>query len=215
MAAVRRGYLNRQWLAEFLQAARYAGPTSLIEQLCPAAPEAASQKTGPATYDHLPAPTYSKFIERPAAYTEVLEGLRQRSAVVLLVSLGGMGKTSLAREIASDCLQGRNSAPHFQAVVWVSDQARPGTTTLNTVFDEIALTLDYPGLVQFEAASKQREVEKLLRRQAVLLVVDNFETYPDPALPDWLIRLPEPSKALVTSRENSPEIPAQQLAGRT
>lgn len=204
-AAIRRGYLNRQWLAEFLQIARYSNPTPLIEQLCPAFPGAGSTKSPVVSYNNLPAPTYSQFVEREKAYAEVVVGLRQRSAVVLVVSLGGMGKTSLAREIASDCLKGRKSAPLFQAVVWVSDQAQPGSTTLDTVLDEIALTLDFPGLVQHTPALKRREVENLLRRQAVLLVVDNFETVTDPTLPAWLVRLPEPSKALVTSRENSPK----------
>jgi LuxR family glucitol operon transcriptional activator len=201
-AAVRRGYLNGQWLAEFLQAAHYASPTPLLDRLYPFVPEASAPGKNATGRANLPAPTYGKFIERPQAYADVIEGLQQRSAVVLLVSLGGMGKTSLAREIAGDCLAGHLTNPWFRAVVWVSDQAHPGATTLNTVLDEIALTLDYPGLVRAEFIAKRREVENLLRRQAVLLVVDNFETITDQTLPDWLVRLPEPSKALVTSREN-------------
>lgn len=35
----------------------------------------------------------------------------------------------------------------------------------------------------------------------MLVVVDNYETITDGALLAWLLRLPEPSKAIVTSRE--------------
>ena len=47
---------------------------------------------------------------------------------------------------------------------------------VSTVLDEIARTLDYPGFTQFEHNEKRREVEQLLKRQRVLLIVDNFET---------------------------------------
>jgi tetratricopeptide (TPR) repeat protein len=61
--------------------------------------------------------------------------------------------------------------------------------------------LDYPGFTQFEHDEKRREVEQLLKRQRVLLVLDNSETVTDGALLTWLLNLPEPSKALITSRE--------------
>ncbi len=197
-AAVRRGYLNRTWLQHFLSAARYPTPAPLLDQLCPVFDTPARPSR---VYHNLPAPTYSQFVMRTQAYAEVLDGLQQRSSAVLIASLGGMGKTSLAREIAAYCLHAENAAPRFDAVVWVSDKDRPGTTTLSMVLDEVARTLDYPGFTQYEHEEKRREVEQLLRRQRVLLVVDNFETIGDAALLQWLLRLPEPSKALITSRE--------------
>jgi hypothetical protein len=69
------------------------------------------------------------------------------------------------------------------------------------VLDEIARTLDYPGFVQLAHDEKRREVEQLLKRQRVLVIVDNFETITDGALLSWLLRLPEPSKVIVTTRE--------------
>ena len=196
-ACVRRGFLNRTWLASFLQAARYPHSHALIDELCPPGP---AQPRAERVYANLPAPTYSQFIMRPDAYADVLDGLRQRSAVILIASLGGMGKTSLAREVAAACLlPGAN--PHFDAAVWVSDKDRPGATNLSLVLDEIARTLDYPGLAQFAFDEKRREAEQLLRRMRVLVVLDNFETVTDAALADWLLRLPEPSKAIITTRE--------------
>jgi hypothetical protein len=204
-AAVTRGYLNRQWLAAFLQAARYPDPARLIDQLCP--PEA-PRPAAPRSYENLPAPTYSRFIMRDPAYAAVLDGLRRRARVVLIASLGGMGKTSLAREVGSRCLAA-GADPHFDAVVWISDKDRPGTTNLTLLLDEIARTLEYPGIIDYAQDDKRREVEHLLRRRRVLLVVDNYETITDGALAAWLLRLPENSKALVTSREYPQALAAQ------
>ena len=197
-AAVRRGFLGREWLQRFLHAARYPFADKLLDQLCPVGP---ARPRPPRVYENLPAPTYSQFVMREQAFADVLDGLQQRSAVVLIVGLGGNGKTSLAREVAAACLVDDSATSHFDAVVWVSDKDKPGTTNLSTVLDEVAHTLDYPGFTQFEYDEKRREVEQLLRRQRVLLVVDNFETVTDGALLNWLLRLPEPSKAIVTTRE--------------
>jgi hypothetical protein len=196
---VRRGFLGREWLDRFLRAARYPEAERLIEQLAPAAPIQERQRS-PRAYHNLPAPTYSQFIMRQAPFAEVVDGLGKRSSAVLIIGLGGSGKTSLAREIAGCCLRGEGVTP-FDAVVWASDRDRPGTTNLSTVLDEIARTLDYPGFTQFAFDEKRREIEQLLRRQRVLVVVDNAETVTDGALMAWLLDLPEPSKALITTRE--------------
>jgi tetratricopeptide (TPR) repeat protein len=196
-ACVRRGLLGRSWLERFLQTAQYPAPDSVLDQLCPATP---ARLRAPRVYENLPAPTYSQFVMREQTFVEVVDGLKQRSAVVLVVGLGGNGKTSLVREVAWHCLAGTGDAPLFDAAVWVSDQDRPGTINHSIVLDEIARTLDYPGLTQFAHEEKQREVEQLLKRQKVLLIVDNFETITDGALLAWLLHLPEPSKALITTR---------------
>lgn len=195
-AAIRRGFLGREWLARFLHAAHYPFANKLLDRLCPIGP---ARPRPPHVYHNLPAPTYSQFVMRAAAFADVQDGLSKQSAITLIVGLGGNGKTSLAREAAAQCL--RDGAPSFDAVVWVSDKDRPGTTNLSVVLDEIARTLDYPGFTQFEHDEKRREVENLLRRQRVLIVVDNFETITDGALLAWLQNLSEPSKALITARE--------------
>jgi tetratricopeptide (TPR) repeat protein len=201
-ACVQRGYLGHIWLERFLHVAQFPAPAPLLERLCP---QPVIQARAPRIYENLPAPTYSQFVWRAQAFAEIIEGLRQRSAVVLLVGLGGNGKTSLVREVATRCLSGAGNAPKFDAIVWVSDKHRPGTTNLSTVLDEIARTLDYPGVAQYDFEEKQREVEQLLKLRQVLLVVDNLETITDAALVGWLVRMPEPSKTLITSR-NKPRI---------
>jgi LuxR family glucitol operon transcriptional activator len=195
-AAIRRGFLGREWLQRFLHAARYPFADKLLDGLCPLGP---ARPRPPRVYHNLPAPTYSQFVMRKEAFTEVREGLGKQSAITLIIGLGGNGKTSLAREVAAQCLT--DAALSFDAVVWVSDKDRPSTTNLSVVLDEVARVLDYPGFTQFEYEEKRREVENLLRRQRVLIVVDNFETITDSALLAWLQNLSEPSKALLTARE--------------
>jgi tetratricopeptide (TPR) repeat protein len=151
--------------------------------------------------ENLPGPTYSNFVPRPQPYHEVITGLQQRSPVVVIFGFAGNGKTSLAHEVATHCLQDHSGAPRFDAVVWVSDKEQPSTTNLRIVLDQIAYTLDYPGFTQYEHEEKLREVQQLLHRQKILLVIDNFESITDSELSAWLPRLPEPSKAIVTTRE--------------
>lgn len=158
------------------------------------------------TYSNLPPPTYSQFVMRRQAFNEVVDALQTRAAIVLICGLGGMGKTSLAHEIADRSLKDDGTVPRYNTVVWVSDKDQFGATTLQTVLDEVALVMDRTGVLQLEFAQKRREVENLLRKDPVLLVIDSFETVTDDGLIDWLNRyLPEPSKALVTTRERRRE----------
>ncbi|RRR74970.1 MAG: hypothetical protein EI684_05845 [Candidatus Viridilinea halotolerans] len=101
-ASIRRGLFSREWLERFLHAARYPQTERLVEQLCPLGP---ARPRPPRVYENLPAPTYSQFVERKTAFAEVIEGLNKRSSAVIIVGLGGNGKTSLAREVAGFCLK--------------------------------------------------------------------------------------------------------------
>jgi tetratricopeptide (TPR) repeat protein len=201
-ACIARGLLGQRWLEPFLKAANYPPfeAQALIARLFPAA--SAPARVTP-TRPNLPPPTFSRFIMRRDAYDAALAGLASDLPLTAIVSLGGMGKTSLARVLAGDCLEGRASRS-FDAVVWVSDQDRPGTTSRSTLLDAVARALGYPGFLGLPAAEKQRAVEDLLRAQPVLLVLDNAETVEDMAALEWLAQLPAPSKALLTSRTAPP-----------
>ncbi len=197
-ACVRRGLMGRSWLEQFLKVARYPAPERLLVQLFPEAPARERPKR---VNENLPAPTYCQFVMRAQAFADVIDGLQQRSAVVLIAGFGGNGKTSLAREVAAQCLRGEGNVPRFDAVVWVSDKEQHGRLNLSVLLDEIARTLDYASLIQYAHDEKLYEITQLLKRQRVLVIVDNFETVTDSALLAWLLRLPEPSKAIVTTRE--------------
>lgn len=219
----RRAYLDRNWASDLISAAqrehrvRYRNydPDELLDRLWPQPVAAARRPALPAIPSNIPATTYAEFVDRPEPFAAVVEGLKQRSALVVIVGMGGIGKTSLAREVADRCLQplasgliGDDDLPRFAAVVWYSDKSQPGKTTLSALLNEIAYTLDYVEFTHLDMSAKRRAVERLLRSQRVLLVLDNAETIADPAIFDWLLHIPEPSKALMTSREYHYELTA-------
>jgi LuxR family glucitol operon transcriptional activator len=119
--------------------------------------------------------------------------------------IGGIGKTVLALEVAHECLRASkregltDGIATFDGVIWTT--AKDRDLTLNTLLDAVARTLEYPGIAQQPAEEKQIGVRKLLREKPYLLIVDNFETITDEGVRDFLLELPEPSKALITTRE--------------
>jgi hypothetical protein len=197
--SVKRAFLSRRWLSRFLHTASYPNPDEVLDELCPAT--LIDPATSALPRHNLPPATYAQFVKRPKPFGDVLDALRQRTAMVVVHSLGGMGKTSLAREVAAHCIQADSESPTFDCAVWVTDRDQPGHTNLGVVLDEIARTLGYDSLLDRNELDKRRGIEQILRSQRVLLVVDNFETIGDNALLNWLLKLPEPSKVLITTRE--------------
>lgn len=216
-ALVRRGYLTAAWLKQFAEAAGYPdGPGLVAELFGSGAPHEAI--SGPQLdlaewCDNLGAAPYSRFVQRRQPLLDLLDGLR-KDKIIILLSLGGMGKSSLAYQIAARCrdqFTGQSSAgrlpgalPDLDAAVWVSDKHRPGSTTLPVVLDSLLRTLGYDGATGYEHQRKLNEVQALLRRRRLLLIIDNFETVTDPELLDWLLALPERCRALLTTRERRP-----------
>ncbi|MBU1878151.1 MAG: tetratricopeptide repeat protein, partial [Chloroflexi bacterium] len=140
-------------------------------------------------------PSRSEFIGREQEMARVREALASRWPLVCIDGIGGIGKTALALEVAHAGLQ----EGVYAGVIWTS--AKDRDLALGDVLDTVARTLDYPGVAQQPLAEKRDSVRRLLQGQPYLLVVDNFETVTDDAVRDFLLDLPEPSKALVTSRE--------------
>lgn len=202
-----RALLGPIWLARMVEAARYHDARGIQEKYYPTTP---SDVRPPRSSDNLPTPSYPYFISYGETFDQVLEGLGRRTPLVVIVGLGGTGKSSLALEAAVHTTRrtrrgAATSGPIFDSAVWISDRDQPGTTRLGHVLDEIARTLGHHGYTALEPRVKKAEVEQLLRLQRVLIVVDNVETISDPELLAWLLRLPEPSKALATTRSYHPE----------
>jgi len=200
---VNRGYMNQSWVEHFLHAASHPSPDGIINELFS---HVVKSNNNEVIYENLPTPPYEKFIMRHEAFAELCNGLKQRSAIVLLISLGGMGKTSLAREIASESISKKKKyfnvdIPRFSAAVWISDSSQKGTTNLSEVFDTISKTLDYPDYTKLTIFEKTQRINELLSRRNILIIIDNFETIQDISLIDWMLSIPEPSKILITSRE--------------
>ena len=150
-------------------------------------------------------PPRSEFIGREKEKARVHEALQSRSYLVSIDGIGGIGKTVLALEVAHECLHAsKGEGPTdgiatFDGFIWTT--AKDRDLTSNALLDVIARTLDYPGIAQQPVEEKRGAVRKLFQEKPYLLIVDNFETITDEGVRDFLLELPEPSKALITTRE--------------
>ena len=150
-------------------------------------------------------PPRGEFIGREKEKARVREALTSRSWLTCIDGIGGIGKTALALEVARESLHASrgeipgDGIPTFAGFIWST--ARDRELTLNDLLDAVARTLDYPGIAQQPLEEKRRSVRGLLQAKPYLLIVDNFETVTDDTVRDFLLDLPEPTKCLVTSRQ--------------
>jgi tetratricopeptide (TPR) repeat protein len=198
-----QGRVDKAWIQRFLTQACHPAPQALMTRLFPKGPAQTGQQDLPRIYHNLP-PRFGEFIGREAEVARVLEWVENsRWPLATIEGIGGIGKTSLAIEVAHRCLPGEQLeiTNPFEAVVWTSarDQAH-FDLSLEQVLDAIAQVLDYPYLTQLEPEPKANTIDKLLRGRRTLVIVDNFETITDLSLVKFLEQIPEPSLALITSR---------------
>lgn len=197
---VSNGRVDRSWAESLLIQARYYDRETLLKQLFRNTPQ---RHELPAIYQNLPS-RHGDFLGRSKDIERVLYGLASRYHLVSIEGMGGIGKTTLAIEVAQKCLASLPDSLErpFEGIVWVSAKAHPEKKLwLHEVLDTAARVLDYRFITQLEPEQKRFEVNKLLRTHRVLLIIDNFETIEDPDLEQWMREeVPEPSKVLITSR---------------
>jgi tetratricopeptide (TPR) repeat protein len=162
---------------------------------------------------NLQRPDYKQFIGREEYVEDILGKLDQRFFVISIDGIGGVGKTALALEIAYRCLQQRR----FHAIVWVSAKRKklvltgiedivPSLTSYETLLNTVLEVLGFGASTIESLDEKEKQVGRLLRTVKCLIVVDNLETVEDERIFDFLKNLPEPSKALITSRKRLGEV---------
>lgn len=139
---------------------------------------------------------------------------RSRHFVVTIDGIGGVGKSALALELAHGYRERSAALPaeeRFEAIVWVSakrtlltaggiQQRRQAFNTLDDLFRELATVLEQPVILQAAADERRGLVERVLTSQRTLLIVDNLETVDDDDLLSFLRELPDPTKAIITTR---------------
>ncbi len=167
---------------------------------------------------NLPQRPYTHFVGREAELHKLMQLMlpypRSRHFLVTLDGIGGVGKSALALELAyhyRDSSSTLSPEERFEAIVWVSAkrtlltasgiQHRQQTfTTLTDLIREIAIVLELPSIMQVDPEQRRALVEYALASKRTLLIVDNLETVDDEEVLTFLRELPDPTKAIVTTR---------------
>jgi AAA+ ATPase superfamily predicted ATPase len=146
------------------------------------------------------------FVNREAELRAVVDALspRSRQYLVVIEGIGGVGKTALALEVAYRCLDERL----FDGIVWFSGDAwrleaealKVATPKLEDMLHVICLVLDRRDLLNKSIDDLTGTLYKAFQSNRYLLVIDNFEVIADQKVFNFVIKLPAPSKTLITSR---------------
>ncbi len=167
---------------------------------------------------NLPQRPYTHFVGREAELNKLMQLMlpypRSRHFLVTLDGIGGVGKSALALELAYYYRDGSSTLSpeeRFDGIVWISakrtlltasgiQQRQQTFTTLTDLYHEIAIVLEVPSIMQVDPEQRRALVEHTLASKRTLLLVDNLETVDDEEVLTFLRELPDPTKAIVTTR---------------
>ncbi len=161
-------------------------------------------------YYRLLSADYHEFILRNKYCEEVMRGLHHgRATSVCLIGIGGVGKTALATWAVKKAYR----EEEFDYIVSISAKDRELTssgiqsisqklTSLDDLLDAILDVICFPEYKGYCLQDKRDAVNELISGEKMLLFVDNLETAIDKEIISFINNLPEPVKAIVTSRRN-------------
>jgi LuxR family transcriptional regulator, glucitol operon activator len=155
---------------------------------------------------NLPIPDFDEtgFLGRQQQVKDLIKLALGPYPVISIIGQGNVGKTALALKVAYDILD-LPDCP-FDAVVWTTSKTMQ-LTSQEIIKIEGAIS-DSLGMLRNVADTlsgnlKGNEVDEILEYLAqfrILLILDNLETVLDDRIRDFLGRLPNGSKILITSR---------------
>jgi tetratricopeptide (TPR) repeat protein len=157
------------------------------------------------------------FVGRQEEIQAILQSLQpnSRTFIVGIEAIGGMGKSTLAIEIAYQCIEN----DLFEAVIWISakesmltlhgiEPIMPEAKTLSDILITIGTSLGNPTIGNLSIQDQIKRAYNLLSRRTTLLVLDNFESLSrneQREIIDFLRRSPITLKVVITSRERVSE----------
>jgi tetratricopeptide (TPR) repeat protein len=157
------------------------------------------------------------FVGREDELNIILQSLQpnNRTFIIGIEGIGGVGKTALAIEVGHRCIENEL----FESVVWISakesvltlhgiEPVIPEAKSLSDILITIGTSLGNPTIGNLSIQDQIKRAYNLLARRTTLLVLDNFETLSKNEqhdVLDFLRKSPITLKVIVTSRERVTE----------
>jgi len=157
------------------------------------------------------------FVGREEEIKTILQSLQpdNRTFIVGIEGIGGVGKSALAIEVSHRCVE----EELFESVIWISAKESvltlhgvepiiPEAKSLTDILITIGTVLGNPTIGNLSLQEQIRRAYSLLARRTTLLVLDNFESLSRKEQHDileFLRRSPITLKVIVTSRERVAE----------
>jgi len=142
-------------------------------------------------FHNLPKPSYSRFIGRSQTKEKIRKTLNHRRFFLITLSgIGGVGKSAIAVDSVNDLIKEERDEK-FNFIIWVSAkitylesggirESEQTFSNLNQLLDLVLKITGFHEFLNFNYDKKRESCLEILSLDKFLLIVDNFETIPNP-----------------------------------